>query len=150
MNGADSASVRLSLKSTRSASRSPTAARTAATRSMPSSVAPATLILAVRKPRPSHAVASRAAWAGATAPIQALRPTSSRTTPPSSVCTGTPSARPWRSSTAISTAAFASDSAAASSSIRASSRCTLKASMPTTRSASRPTVAWTPSAEIFE
>src|SRR5258707_49041 len=66
MNGTASDRVRLSLKSTRSAIRSPTADRTAATRPIPSDAVPDTLILAERKPRPSHPIASCAARSGGT------------------------------------------------------------------------------------
>ena len=108
MTGTASARVRLSLKSTRRAIREPTAARTAATRSIPSGAAPDTLILAERKPRASHPVASRAAWSGGTVPIQALNVTSSFTRPPRREWTGRPRARALRSTRAISTAAIAS------------------------------------------
>src|SRR5437588_614869 len=84
MHETASASVKLSLKSTRSARRSLTAARTAATRAMPSSLAPETLILAVVKPRRSHSAASRAACSGATVPIHAFSVTSCVSAPPSS------------------------------------------------------------------
>src|SRR6266849_5832877 len=82
--------------------------RTAAAHSIPSGPAPDTLILAERKPRASHAVASRAACSGGTVPIQALNATSSFTRPPRSEWTGRPRARALRSMRAISTAAIAS------------------------------------------
>ena len=137
MNGTARSSTRLSLKSTRSAIRSPTAARTAATRATPSSVAPATLIFAVLKPRRSHSLASRAACSGATAPIHALSVTTSFTRPPSSECTGTPRARPLRSQSAISSAAFASKAPPSVASITASALRTLSASCQRIAGASR-------------
>ncbi len=108
MNGTASDRVRLSLKSTRSAIRSPTADRTAATRAIPSDPVPDTFILAERKPRPSHPIASCAARSGGTVPIQALNVTSFFTRPPRSEWTGRPSARALRSTMAISTAAIVS------------------------------------------
>ena len=96
------------LASTRSRTSGPTASRMARTRATSSATGcAAVLILKMRCPR---ATFSRASATSASRPDTASdhdSGTRSRTRPPSSRWTGTPSARPLRSHSAISTAARA-------------------------------------------
>src|SRR5207249_4758432 len=112
--------------------------------------APEILIFAVVNPRRSHSPASVAACAGGTVPIHAFSVTSRVSAPPRSEWTGTSSARPFTSRSAISIAAFASKPSATSPSMSSSARWRLKGSAPTSAGASRATTSWTSTADTSE